>query len=354
MFRQKTTIVVGAGASCELGLPSGDGLKEQIVSLLRPTNDNAYGFADPALQQAMKALVSPDVTSFQSTLRPFKAAAQRILRGLPLALSIDNFLHSHQDDPHVVDLGKLCIAICILRAERSSHLFKRRNIYVLVEDHNEPREASTHGEELAKTWYPAFARLLMSGVQRNNIKEAFENVRFVIFNYDRCLEHFLWMALQDYFDVDGEVAAEVLEGVQFTHPYGSLGVLPWRGRSDANLPLGGTDSVDHWKVGKRLQTFTESVRSKVAQNVVEAVHSADTLLVLGFGYLDQNLQLLRPQMNGNAQRAISTAYGVSEPDQRIVRQALLTLGNQTPDLTYLEQGSCRELFEHFRLMLSLS
>ncbi|RJG56642.1 hypothetical protein D0Z70_04645 [Sphingobium terrigena] len=354
MFRQKTTIVVGAGASCEIGLPSGDGLKDQIVSLLKRTNDNAYGFADGTMQKVLRTFVGADVHSWQNKLQPYKAAAERILRGLPLALSIDNFLHSHQDDPYLVDLGKLCIAICILRAERSSYLFERSNMYALLDDRTDMPRVSTRNEKLVKTWYPAFARLLMSGVQRNNMKEAFENVRFVIFNYDRCLEQFIWMALQDYFDINGEEAAEVLEEVQFTHPYGSLGVLPWQGNSDANLPLGGGDGLDYWKIGKRLQTFTESVRSQVAQNVAEAVHSADTLLVLGFGYLDQNLQLLRPQMKGNAQRAISTAYGVSNADQRILKQALLTLGNQSEDMTHLEPGSCSELFDHFRLMLSLS
>jgi len=354
MFKQKTTIVLGAGASCEIGLPSGDGLKEQIISLLRRTDDNAYGFSDDTMQQIMAALVGPDVTSFQNNLQSYKAAADRIRRGLPLALSIDNFLHSHQDDPHVVDLGKLSIAICILRAERSSHLFNRSNMYVLSSNRREIPQVSTRGEELAKTWYPAFARLLMSGVQRNNAKEAFENVRFVIFNYDRCIEQFIWMALQEYFDIDGEKAAEVLQDVGFNHPYGSLGILPWQGKDEVNVPLGGGHGQDYWKIGNGLRTFTESVQSQVARDVADAVHSAETLLVLGFGYLDQNLQLLRPQMTGNIQRAISTAYGVSDTDQRIMRQALLTLGSQSPDMTYLEPGSCSELFEHFRLMLSLS
>ena len=214
MFRQKTTIIVGAGASCEIGLPSGDGLKEQILSLLRRTDENDYGFSDETMQQVISTLVGADVTSFHNKLQPYKAAADRILRGLPLALSIDNFLHSHQDDPHVVDLGKLSIAICILRAERSSHLFKRPDVYALLDDRHRMPQVSTRGDELTKTWYPAFARLLMSGVQRNNIKKAFDNVRFVIFNYDRCLEQFIWMALQDYFDIDGEEAAAVLEEVQ--------------------------------------------------------------------------------------------------------------------------------------------
>lgn len=34
MFKSKTVFIVGAGASCEAGLPSGDTLKERIAELL--------------------------------------------------------------------------------------------------------------------------------------------------------------------------------------------------------------------------------------------------------------------------------------------------------------------------------
>jgi hypothetical protein len=109
---------VGARASCEVGLPSGDELKEQIVRLLRRTGDNAFGFSDETMQQIMRTFVGADLSSLQNKLQPYKAAADRILRGLPLALSIDNFLHSHQDDPHVLmtvkcDLDSRLLIRCI-------------------------------------------------------------------------------------------------------------------------------------------------------------------------------------------------------------------------------------------------
>ncbi|KQM21676.1 hypothetical protein ASE73_14935 [Sphingomonas sp. Leaf24] len=123
MFRQKTTFVIGAGASCELGLPSGETLKLQILDLLQPTDDNVYGFVDKTMIEIMRLRVGPDVWEAQAKLAPMQQAAERIRRGLPLAMSIDNFLHSHYGDGDVEYLGKLAIAICILRAEGSSHLF---------------------------------------------------------------------------------------------------------------------------------------------------------------------------------------------------------------------------------------
>ena len=40
MFKSDTVLVVGAGASCEAGLPSGDKLKEHIARLLNFKFDN--------------------------------------------------------------------------------------------------------------------------------------------------------------------------------------------------------------------------------------------------------------------------------------------------------------------------
>lgn len=351
MFRERTTIVVGAGASCELGLPSGDTLKDQIIQLLAPSSDNVYGFSSSVMQEAMRIRAGPNIHTVMQTLQPLKMAAERIRRGLPLAMSIDNFLHSHQGDVEVEQLGKLAIAICILHAERRSHLFSRVPAMLLLLDNPPDAHASSHGEDLQKTWYPAFARQLMSQVQRNDIARAFENVRFVIFNYDRCLEQYLWMALQDYFDISEEEATEVLDGVEFSHPYGSLGMLPWRTDATTSIGLGASNTPDLWKVGARLRTFTESVRSKVGEKVQAAISEAKTILILGFGYLDQNLQLLRPG-NGGAQRVISTAYGVSGVDQRVMQKAMLSLSAGSPE-TFIEEGACRDLFDHYRLMLSL-
>lgn len=351
MFRQKTTIIVGAGASCELGLPSGDALKGQILRLLQPASDSTYGFADRTMAELMKLRIKPNTEDYSIKLKLEDEAAKRIRRGLPLALSIDNFLHSHQGDKEVEQLGKLAIAICILRAESQSHLFSRIS----------PREPdlkpmlTVNGNELAKSWYPAFAQLLMSGVQRNNIASAFDNLRFIIFNYDRCLEQYIWMALQRYFNINEVEASKVLKNVSFIHPYGSLGPLPWLS-NDRTIAFGNaalTDLTDLTDVATRIRTFTESVQSDVGRKVKDAVQWAETLIILGFGYLDQNIQLLSPTSRNQSNRVFSTAYGVSEFDQNVMRDTMVALSGAYPNEAMIEVGSCRNLFDNFRLHLSL-
>ncbi len=262
MFRQNTTLIVGAGASCELGLPSGDALKKLILNLLAPTDDNSYGFTDKTMIEDMKQRRGPNVSDHRDDRHRTKEAAKRIRKGLPLAPSIDNFLHSHQGDADLEQLGKLAIAISIIRAEGRSHLFSRISPVQRAQHPNLETDTTICGEELSKIWYPAFAQLLFSGVQRNNIGQAFKCVRFVIFNYDRCLEQYIWMALQRYFDINETEASEILSDVRFIHPYGYLGPLPWRS-SNGTIAFGEAETTDLVSMAACIRTFTESVRSDI-------------------------------------------------------------------------------------------
>lgn len=351
MFRQKTTIIVGAGASCELGLPSGDALKTQILQFLK-AGENAYGFADEAMVALLKQRCGADVWNHGDKLSPIKSAAARIRKGLPLALSIDNFLHSHQGDKEVEHLGKLAIAINIARAESHSCLFARQPAMRRARSPDQKPILSIDNETILKSWYPVFAQLVLSGVHRDNISEAFANLRFVIFNYDRCLEQYLCLALQAYFDINLHQAAEVLSSVQFIHPYGDLGPLPWQGRI-GSVEFGAANLPAISEMPDRIRTFTESVESQTGDQVREAVNWAKTLLILGFGYLDQNVKLLSRSTKSIGNRVFSTAYGVSEQDQIIMGDVMQALASAERTNVRIEPGSCRDLFDHFRLHLSL-
>lgn len=364
MFRQKTTIVVGAGASCELGLPSGEKLKEQITSLLMPTDENMYGVKNDAMINAIKVRLGQANTVYAGgffqldtqELTDIKDAAKRIRRGLPLALSIDNFLHTHQADPQVVRLGKTAIAMTILDAEHGCALFETASPMRTQQMTRQgiARSMSITGKRIEESWYPPFSQLLMSGFERRTAHKVFENLRFVVFNYDRCLEQYLWLALQAYFDLTAQEAGSILRGVEFIHPYGSLGLVPWQ-TDDTNsiVRFGNAEGLNVWTVGSGIRTFTESVTSDLEPRIKSAIEEASTIILLGFGYLDQNVRLLMLGEKRNAARVMSTAYGVSEEDQVIVRESMAALARQVGAQLMVEPGACRAFFERFRLQLSL-
>jgi hypothetical protein len=51
-------------------------------------------------------------------------------------------------------------------------------------------------------------------------------VSFIVFNYDRCIEHFIFHAAQSYYGVDPGRAAQFVAAISFYHPYGSIAPLP--------------------------------------------------------------------------------------------------------------------------------
>ena len=61
MLKRETVVVLGAGASKEVGLPLGDGLKEQIAGLVRKDQD-PYGMVlhDPDIRRAVTLHISDD------------------------------------------------------------------------------------------------------------------------------------------------------------------------------------------------------------------------------------------------------------------------------------------------------
>ena len=44
---------------------------------------------------------------------------------------------------------------------------------------------------MVDTWLVKFMYMLGRGVPKENVREIFDNVSFIVFNYDRCVEFFL-------------------------------------------------------------------------------------------------------------------------------------------------------------------
>ena len=142
---------------------------------------------------------------------------------MPQATSIDSFIEQ-QEDEDIEVCGKFAIIESILEAERSSVF------YVNESD----RKDSMRFEKLENTWYESFMKILVDGCPRSEIYSIFDNVSFVVFNYDRCVEHYLHNSLKNYYGIGNSVATEILSGLNIHHPYGVVGALPWQDQ------LGGT------------------------------------------------------------------------------------------------------------------
>jgi hypothetical protein len=274
-----------------------------------------------------------------------------VAQNMPLAPSIDNFLHTHRHDKDIVTIGKIAIARAILRAERNSYLYQ----------HDMGRYSiPSHLPELVKSWHFPFWHTLISGVTLENLSEIFSNVSFIVFNYDRCLEHFLYLSLQSYFNLDPLSAANLVRSATIIHPYGKVGGLPWED-DGVEVEFGDDMHKDLFAVADEILTFTESANEGVIQKIKKAIKHSESMALLGFGFLDQNIELMTTQ--SDITRVFMTAYDLSPSDDPIALRKIGRMIGRTPETridTFLNDGeyephivhgTCSKLWSDHKLRL---
>src|ERR1700730_14244962 len=178
MFAKPTVFVIGAGASAEFGLPIGSVLKERVAKALAFTFD--FGVLQAGDQRIFKLLRPRD----HQELQTFIEAGVELSGAMDTFYSVDEALHFFSAKPEVVQLGKITIANEILKAERKSLLY----------DRDLPQNAMV--EKCNGTWAAAVLSMALSTLKKEQTKTAFQNVTVINFNYDRTLEHYLYVALQ--------------------------------------------------------------------------------------------------------------------------------------------------------------
>lgn len=346
--RKSLVLVVGAGASFEARLPLGSGLKKRIADLLDIRYDFRRESGDGLIDQAFRNLVRlPDGRN--GDISPYLHASWRIRDAMPQAISIDNFIDAHRGDSLVERAGKLAIVRSILEAEAKSSLtIDSSNIYNRLKF-----------ETVQATWFNSFFQLLTENCQFDSLAERFAQVGIVCFNYDRCIEHYLFNALQNYYGVTAEVAAQALIHLEIHHPYGTVGRLPWMG-GEQQIAYGGEPSAAQLvQLAERIRTFTEG--SDIVESDIFAVRavltSAERIAFLGFAFHRLNLELLfPPQSTGIPTRVcpvFATGVGISEADAAVIREELLQLAGLNPSSTHIARETpCAKLFDDYRRSLS--
>lgn len=312
-MERKTVIVVGAGASREFGLPIGLELQKTISSML----DIRLG--RHGVGRSGNAKIIETCRMFQSgDVQAYHEAGRLISLGVGLTDSIDNFLDKHSNDDKVQYMGKLAIAKAISDAELGSSLARYRS----------DNRSSFSMSEFDKTWLHGLFRNLQRGIHVENVETIFDNVSFVVFNYDRCIEMFLLEALVRAYGIKMRKAADILKRANIYHPYGSLGSLPIMGDVPKDsLRFGGVDyhpSDDLHNIAKRISTYKEEVRdggelSQAREWIIEA----DQLVFLGFAFHPQNVKLLSPSCEISARRILGTSFSISEFNQQEIQDSIL-------------------------------
>lgn len=264
MIKTQTVFILGAGASVPYKFPTGDGLKDLICQNFVNEYRHFPFLSDLpgqllALENRKRIKFSED---FTTALR--KATGQ----------SIDLFLSISESH---LTVGKIAILHSILKSENQSQ-------FRLKED----------------DWYTYLFERMMQECWKQKKPELFtdNNVKFITFNYDRSLEHFIAESFVNNFsDLQKEVKLlDYVNNFPIHHVYGSVGLLPSQTNSNTD------NIVAYGNIDKRyIQTepALKSIklidkRSDIdSEKIAEILSDADRLFILGFGFLKENMDVLQ-------------------------------------------------------------
>lgn len=263
MIKTKTVFILGAGASAPYNFPTGDGLKDKICQHFI----NQY--------HKLPILDEKDAEIAEMMRNDRKQASKKFTSALRRATgqSIDLFLKLNTSH---FEIGKIAILINILSAENSSDIrIKKKNWYTYL-----------FKRMMIECWKQKRPELLL-----NN------NVKFITFNYDRSLEHFFEESfINNFSDLQNHVKLwDYVNKIPIHHVYGSVGKLPWQTLKNE------TEVVSYGNLDYRYVQTKPALKSiKLIdergkpddKKMIELFGNVEHIFILGFGFLEENLEVL--------------------------------------------------------------
>lgn len=293
MIEKRTVFILGAGASCPYGFPTGRGLRAKIIG--------EFVSAYESLLDERKKLGIDGINEGYPSSQDTKSFVTRFDESS--TESIDLFLSRH---PQFERIGKIAIALTILNMEHSSRFRERmRNP---SEDWYFHLFNSLTRELAGRDGYRSFAR---------------SNVAFVTFNYDRSLEYFLFNSLLHAFEgADPVKVEEQILRIPIIHVYGQVAPLQWHDPNGQNVLKYGKcmDSfraINWLNVINCLYVVREERRNPNLEQARDEIEEADRVFFLGFGYGNENLKTLGfPNVLKRNHHICGTAMGLTAKEMR--------------------------------------
>ena len=298
MIKDTTVFVLGAGAHCPYGLPDGRSLTSRIVEACPKQVNQSNSFSGVVF-----AILSNQVASLTSVLVEFRNKLNNAGHE-----TIDSFLATHAKEPGYAAIGKLAVAEVLLPLEFKADFTRTGRVI--------PEWKTGHD------WLSFLFEHMLVGCQDS--PETFvkgNDVIFVTFNYDRTLEHFLAVRLENTYGTSPETAVGFVQKMRIIHVYGSLG--PYQlslltrkpGAFDARLVAEAASTI-------RLM-YEDRAEESAVGDAREALSSAKTICFLGFGLDADNIKRL--ELNRRCQGKVigATRYHVAEGDWGRTLQRML-------------------------------
>jgi len=347
MLGRKTLFIIGAGAGFDITMPMGDDLARNIAEHLNirfDPRDNRRASGNEVTFGALKLLARDDGPG--PDVNPYCEAGRQIAGGLlGWSSSIDGYLNRHQDDLIVQKCGKLAIAQVILESESNCDLY--------VDLRQSDKLEFRNGGKVRQSWFQALWSILETGIVKSkNLESIFDKLSVITFNYDRTLEHFLHVGLQQAYHLPADDAAAIInEKLDIDHVYGQVGYLPWQGQGHS-FPFGRKPESQHLvNLWSRISTFNEEITDRTfLEKLGMKVANAERIVFLGCHFHDQNTKILRSAPGGQHQQisVYATGFKRSTPAITQIKNQIQQMTNpRTPYIEIETNWDCGKLFSEF-------
>jgi len=275
VLSKRTVFVLGAGAHCSYGFPSGEKLKQEVATLIERDAhiEDDIGFS---LLPGYGAAKLEEVQLERR--RAFATALQNAGQA-----SIDAFLNCNRHQPGFDVIGKAAIAQLLLRYEANARL---------------------GGDD---DWIDYLFQILLDGIKSPDEFHRRNGIAFVTFNYDRFLEKSLTSKVKHSFGLHEEEALALIAKIPIIHMYGTLGAFPFSASGSRSEWVQAT-------LGIRTIFDTEKNDDLISQ-AKHLLEEAQVVCFLGFGFHRENIELLGlPASVKSAAVVGSSRFGITDAE----------------------------------------
>jgi hypothetical protein len=305
---KKTVFVLGAGASCPYGYPTGSELRKLICFEGGFLGSYIDYLRDNKSVQNTKEDRRREVNQFRKF---FKDANIK---------SIDVFM---ANNPKLALIGKYIIAYEIFISERNSCFGEEaKRKQEQLEDLRKDPDKKSYLWKIAcfegGDWYFYLYNRLIEGLVGKDALPDFSDSKlaFITFNYDRSLEHFLYESLRNSFtEVSENDVVKSLKKLKILHVYGQVASLKWQNPDDYVDYKPQTDEPLLQLAAKNIRTIYEEKQNPELIEAQNLLKQAEQIFFLGFGYAPENMEVLNLiQMVSPVVQVYGTAFNL-EPNE---------------------------------------
>jgi hypothetical protein len=167
-----------------------------------------------------------------------------------------------------------------------------------------------------RSWFSDLLYLMQDRiVASENLDNIFDNLCIINFNYDRCVEQFLFYALQHLYQIDQTRAAQLMQRLTIFHPYGQVGFMHWEPAARRKVNFGVVDYGELVELSGEIRTFNEQLEDKDELAAIRGqVANAHRIVFLGFHFHHQNMELLKASGPGRGGIVNSYATALDRSD----------------------------------------